>query len=47
LISLGGLLLSEGEQRSSGSGRGGGEVKKLGGVEGGEAEVLMYCMREE
>lgn len=45
LISLGSLF-SEGEQRSSGSGREG-KWGELGGEEGGETVVKMYCMRKE
>lgn len=45
MLSLEILLLSEGKQRNSGSG---GEWREgeVGGVEGEESEVRMYCMRE-
>jgi hypothetical protein len=45
LILLGGLLIAEGKQWIWGQkGGGGGE---LGGVEGEEATVRRYCMKEE
>lgn len=46
LVFLGALLFSEGKWRSNGSG-GEGRWGKLERVEGGEAEVKIYCMREE
>jgi hypothetical protein len=42
-LSLGGLLLSEGKGRGRGSEREG--RQGLGGLEGGETVVRMYCMR--
>jgi hypothetical protein len=43
LISLGGVPFYEGKQWIWGSG----EVVGMGGMDGGEAAVRMYCMREE
>jgi hypothetical protein len=47
LMSLGGLLFSEEKQRKNRSGDEGRWGGWLGGEEGGETVVRMYCMREE
>jgi hypothetical protein len=44
-MSLGGLLFSEGKQRSSGWGSG--EEGELGGKKGGKAVVRVFCVGEE